>query len=333
MKLANTVALINAKLLTSPSINSFEKIVFDASKVKRGDLFIAFSTEHIEQAVNSGAYGIVFDTPTQVLDNEIAWLEVESVENALLKLLRFTLIEKNVKAYECDEVTLKLASSIKTSNELIVLDSSLKDSANKLYVIEEGSEVLFNEDTTPADLFVDFEYISKATPLKIETIEQTLFEVSFIFDNKFYERRTLSPFFMPYLENLLNFYRSKNIDFKIKQFINVQHFKPLFVTNSLEVKEFGLTQKVLIFEPSAKLFKTQIEFMKNRATWANIIYIIPHLHTLNFENSDNIFTYEDEEDIIELLKTMEYNFALIVGVDESILTTQATIKQQLSLDF
>ena len=41
MQIESFVRLINAKLLNNPYINSFENFVFEAKKVKRGDIFIA----------------------------------------------------------------------------------------------------------------------------------------------------------------------------------------------------------------------------------------------------------------------------------------------------
>ena len=40
MRLENFLALTQAVLTNEPCINSFENIVFEASRVKRGDLFL-----------------------------------------------------------------------------------------------------------------------------------------------------------------------------------------------------------------------------------------------------------------------------------------------------
>ena len=42
MRLENFLALTHTSLINEPCVNSFENIVFEASKVKRGDLFFAF---------------------------------------------------------------------------------------------------------------------------------------------------------------------------------------------------------------------------------------------------------------------------------------------------
>jgi len=83
MRLENILALTHGKLLNEPFVNIFDNIVFDAKSIKRGDLFIAFDEKTIEIALLNGAYGVIFDKPTQINDMEIAWIQVQNIEDAL----------------------------------------------------------------------------------------------------------------------------------------------------------------------------------------------------------------------------------------------------------
>ena len=96
MRLENILALTHGKLINEPFVKIFENIVFEAKSVKRGDFFIAFDEETIEDAILNGAYGVMFDKPTQISDTEIAWIKVNECEDALKRLLRFRLIEKDI---------------------------------------------------------------------------------------------------------------------------------------------------------------------------------------------------------------------------------------------
>ncbi|MCD6191243.1 MAG: hypothetical protein J7K14_06900, partial [Sulfurimonas sp.] len=100
MRLENVLALTHGKVVNEPFVKTFENIVFDAARVKRGDLFIAFDEQSIESAVLNGAYGVLFDKPTQISDREIAWIKVEDINDALKRLLRFKLIDKEITVYE-----------------------------------------------------------------------------------------------------------------------------------------------------------------------------------------------------------------------------------------
>ncbi len=321
MNLQNLTALVEGKLTNAPSITAFEDVSFDASKVRRGDLFIALEHADIEKAVLNGAYGILFEKPTQITDQEIAWIKVSSIDNALLRLLRFHIIEKTPHVFSCDQISLKLAAQIMTSNELLVLDKPIRSHLQDLWRMEDKQYVLFSPQLIDPALFVDAKPISKIQSSNINIVEQTLFETSFIYDDIYYERQLLSPFFMPYLETILQFLKQHNIKYQLKDFTPIEHFKPVFTNVNFQVKEFGKSDKVLIFEPDFDLIKDQMGFLKVQANWAKIIYLVPSEQADKLSEYDNIFPYSSAWDIMQLLKEKQYHFALIAQQDAEILNS------------
>lgn len=331
MRLENVLALTLGKLVNEPFVNSFENIVFDVKKVKRGDLFIAFNDNDIDDAILNGAYGIVFDKPTQISDNEIAWIKVQESQDALKRLLRFRLIEKEVISYECNEIVLKLALQVVTEPSFVVANGDIKSVAKSLWNIEDKTTILFCPTLCDKDIFTDVKTLPKTAMLPITVMEQTLFETSFIYDDVFYERQQLSPFFMPYLEELLHLYKTLKINYRLKKFTSIEHFEPVFTNKKFELKDFGASDKVLIFEPNTNLIKSEMNFLQKQATWAKILYIIPS--SISDANSDNIFTYTNEKEIFEILEENSFHFALIVGVDKSILSKPIKQPKQLTMNF
>lgn len=332
MRLENILALTHAKLLNEPFVKSFENIVFDAHKIKRGDLFLAFDETTIETAIVNGAYGIIFDKPVQIRDNEIAWIKVEDIEDALKRLLRFRLIEKEVVAYECNEVVLKLALQIITESNFVAISGDIKSIAKTLWNVENKSIILFCPALCDKELiFTDVKSLPKSALEPITIMEQTLFETSFIYDNVFYERQLISPFFMPFLEELLHLLKSLKISFRLKKFTNLEHFQPVFTNKNFEIKEFGTSDKVLIFESNATLIKSEISFLQNQANWAKAIYIIPY--DSDYEQNEHIFIYKTKDEIMDILRENDFHFALIAGVDKSILNMPVSRQTQLTLDF
>ena len=317
MKLENFLALTHTSLINEPCVNGFENIIFDASKVKRGDLFFAFDEEHVDIAVINGAYGIVFDKPTQISDNEIAWIKSNNLDDTLKKLLRFKMIEKEVVVYECNEIILKLALQIITQTNLLVITSNMQSIYKSMDNREQRTILLFCPELNDKDIFASSKNIPNTDIQTIEIIEQTLFETSFIYDNVYYERQLISPFFIPYLEKLLYLYKSLKINFRLKKFIPINHFEPVFTNKKFEIKNFGASDKVLIFEISTELIESEILFLQSRASWANIIFVLPQSSTCR--DYDGVFRYEKDTQIIDILKAKSFNFALIVGVDKSIL--------------
>ncbi|MDA7816768.1 hypothetical protein N9A28_01110 [Sulfurimonas sp.] len=331
MRLENLLALTRAKLINEPCVNNFDNIIFEPQKVKRGDLFFAFDNSHIEEAVNNGAYGIVFDKPTQISDREIAWIKVEEISDALIRLLRFRMIEKEVIAYECNEIILKLSMQVITLTNFLAVYGDLKQIFNSLWNIEEKCTVLFSSSTCNKNIFASTKELPEIIDNSIDIMEQTLFETSFIYENSFYERQLISPFFMPYLERLLYFFKSSKISFSLKKFTPIEHFEAVFTNNNFEIKNFGTSDKVLIFEPNASLIDSEILFLQNQASWANTIFIVPS--HLNLTDDTSVYYYDDEKDILNILKDTLFNFALVAGVDKSILAQPLNTQAQLTLEF
>ncbi len=335
MRLENILALTHGELINSPFVNSFENIVFEAKAVKRGDLFIAFDEDMIEDAVLNGAYGVIFDKPTQISDSEIAWIKVKNLKEALTKILRFILIDKEIEVYECDEIILKLALQVVTEPNFIALHGDIQTLYKMLSSLESKATVLFSPAITSQELFTNIKNLPANSNESINIIEQTLFETSFIYDNIFYERQLISPFFMPYLEQLLHLFKVLKINFRLRKFIPIDHFEAVFTNKNFEIKEFGTSDKVLIFEKSTTLVEKEIDFLQKQATWANILYLIPFrvLESLSKElrEKPNIVIYKSENEIKNLLREYSFHFALIVGVEKSILTKPLTKQTEVSL--
>ncbi len=319
MRLENLLALTQGILQNQPFVSRFDGISFDAKKVKRGNLFIAFNNSDIDEAILHGAYGIIFDKPTQITDNEIAWIKVGDVDDALMRLLRFHLIEKELDVYETDLITIKLAQQVMTDSSFLVLGKSIKDDFMTLWEVPHGAKVLYCSKLIDRDTFVDSKTLPHAYKDEITIVEQTLFETSFIFDDIFYERQLLSPFFISYLERLLNFYKMQEINYRLRTFTPIDNFEAVFTNKDLSVKEFGASDRVLIFEPDFELIHSQISFLRRQANWAKIIYILPKAKALPFENIEGIFTYESQQDIISILKSTPFHFALIAEQNKTLL--------------
>jgi hypothetical protein len=334
MRLENILALSKGTLLGEPSISIFECVVFDPSKVKRGSFFVAYSPEDIPEALLNGAYGIMFDKPTQISDSEVAWVKVDNIDSALQKLLRFYLLEKELLVYACDPITLHLSTMISTPANFTNIEGSISNIWEKLWPLEKKSIVLFSPALTDADIFIEHSQLIRAQEKTITIIEQTLFETSFIHNGTFYERQMLSPFFVPYLEHLLFFYTFLRIPFQIRSFSKMGHFIPVFTNSRLESKEFGSSDQVVIFEPLLELINEQIDFLNSQASWAKIIYLLPDTMRSNLTiGVENIIFYRYSEEVLAILQSKSFHFALVAGVDKGILNPSRSAMKQLELDF
>jgi len=334
MRLENVLALTHGKLINKPFVKQFTNVVFDAKAVKRGDLFMAYDEMSIEEAILNGAYGIMFCKPTQISDSEIAWIKVADLDEVLKRLLRFKLIDKEILVYECNEIILKLALQVMSEPNFLALNGDIKTIFKRLWDVDSSSIVLFSPALTSRDIFTNIQTLSNTPAQKINIVEQTLFETSFIYDNIFYERQLISPFFISYLEILFHFFKRLNINFRLRKFMPIDNFEPVFTNKNFEIKEFGTSDKVLIFEKNRELIKMQINFLRTEAAWAKLLYVLPHTYACTQLNEcPNIIIYKHVSEIINILKSHSFHFALIVGVDKSILEKPLVRQVQLRLDF
>ena len=258
-------------------------------------------------------------------------IKVKDTQVALKRLLRFRLIEKEVNVYACNEVILNLALQVITEPSFIAISSDVISTSQALWNIEKNSTLLFCPQISDSDIYADVKTLPKIAMAPIEIMEQTLFETSFIYDNIFYERQLISPFFIPYLEELLHLFKSLKINFRLRKFTPIDHFEAVFTNKKFEIKEFGTSDKVLIFEKNKSLIASEINYLQNNASWANIIYIIPFVHSDEFSENEDTYTYKNEKEIIGLLRANSFHFALIVGVDKSILERPISLQTQPTL--
>ncbi len=331
MRLENVVALTSAQLLTTPEVSVFQKILFDPAKVKRGDLFVAIESDDISLALQNGAYGVLFEKQAQISDTEVAWIKVKNLNDALLRLLRFRFIELELEAYACDSVVLELAKQIDTSEEIVVIDGNIQELVKRFWDLPPKTKALFCPKKLSSDLFIDPKQLTDIAKYPIEVVEKTLFETSFIFDDRYYERIALSAFFIPYLQKLLNFYKTLDVSFGLRGFENLPHFEIVFATKNLTPTQTGASETVLIFERDMEFVEDAMEYLQKEMRWAKLLFLLPR----SFEASDCPVCryYDTTREVFNILKTTPFHFALVCGSGSEILNEEKETAEPKQLTF
>jgi len=330
--LENLISLIRAELKNIPYISSFEHISFEARRVQRGDLFIALQSHEISDAIKKGAYGIVYEGDIEISDSEIAWLQVKDIKDALLRLLRFHLMQKNIKVYSVDNITLPLFKSI-NSQKLIIFQGDIEDNLKKLFALDDDSVIIYQISSLYEEIFTEKKSVyDLPTRNKIEVLENTLFETTFIYKERLYERVNLAKLFIDNLQKTFNVLEDAHLEFKLKPF-TLQHFYPVFINKYFKAVDLSQSSKVLIFEDDLKLFTEAITFLQADAPWAKHLFFIDTESSQKIDKNKNIFTYKTQNDLVKKLKKSDFNFALIFKQDATLLNNKnfSETPQQLSL--
>ncbi len=312
MQISSILDIVDGELLNSPSISFIYSIKTNAKKVKEGDLFISKDINDIQLAIQNGAFAILVEENYPIIDNEIAWIKVKNLEISVIKLIRFKLAIKNLKAYYCDKITYDLLKiylnnferNIKLiPNKLENVFKFVDDIQDEMVIISSNKEILEKIYPNIQDFDKNFNevYIQNL-------IEHSLFETSFSYKEIYFSRLKISSLYISNFIKISNFI-NQNLDLnKLKYFYNL---KPLFLDKNLNLIEFGKSDKFIICQNSEDLYKNEINYIKEKYKYAKTIFISP-FH-LEFLQKDEYFTIDNLEELKPILRKIKFNGVYIIG--------------------
>jgi len=320
LSIDNLIMLIGGDLQNYPSISGYIQVVFEAKNVRRGDLYFCLDNSQIDLALKNGAYVIVYDEPLDISDNEVAWIHVGNVQKAIHKFFRFYFLSFKITPILLDNITLALADKINIDDQVIVLNATKEQNYAKLWQLRINQILLSKNATLLHDLFGEFQTLDSFELISLNIIEQTLFQVSFYLEDAFYERVNLPILYQYHLEALLGLYIKKNLSFNMMFEKHIEFFYPQFVDKTLHPKEFGKSNRVLIFSPKLEFFMNSYHYIKQKAKWGKIISLVPNNTNIK---DDGVEYYQNIDNLVQKLKETDFDFALIGGV------VSKTVIQQL----
>ncbi|MRI58870.1 MAG: hypothetical protein C6H99_05115 [Epsilonproteobacteria bacterium] len=313
MRLDNLLHLIGGELKNSPAIKSFQGFSADLEHLKKGDLYFARDRTTIDQAIKGGAYGIVYEGWSQISDEEIPWIKVANLHEALLRLSRFYLIKNRALIYALDPLTFDLAHTLIDHPKA----SFIKEDLFEILGMLEDVEFLFLHPDLAQKLSLDIAPLPKA---QIEPVQEYLFEYSFVYDGRFFERARISPLFAKELELVLGIIKECSFYFDPQRLHHFSHFHPIFVDTHFRPKEFGKSERALIIEPDPALLERERRFLESKAPWAKKLYIA----------KKRLEGFEPFEEIREILYNLPFHYALI-GAENFQIDLLKPLEQEFTL--
>ncbi len=326
MKIESLLRITGGVLLNTPSINQIDDIKILPSRVLPKNLFIDIngSKEDRDEAILNGAYCILTSTHPDISDQEIAWLHVDNLEMSIIKLSRFYALDKNYKFILLNEIQYKLAKHLNTKIQTL----SSKLSLALMQIINSKQDNIF--------FVIDNKFINKIDPVIAmrkdkyyphKIFKKGIFSSSFIFNDKYFNDIKLSPLFIPQLCSLLHNLDELQIIYDVSNFKEFEHFYPQFVDNNLNKKEFGLSQRALIFENEFELFLKEVNYLEENVDIKDILLLMPKdtIETFTCKAEKLVYNASSET---KKLKIKKFKYALIYGnieeFEEFIQTTNST---------
>lgn len=318
MKIDNFVRIIDGKLATMPPIDAFASISLESLRVSHGDLFIdtMASRESIHQALDKGAYAIVTTLPFLNEDDECAWIEVTSIELMFIKLLRYTITQKSLDVVLLSPVQEALLEMIHVPKTIKRLRGNLFNIAKMLLSAKEEERFSLSDSTLAQKIAPVAKRIENALHVKPVIVPKGLFLSSFWYHERYFSEQRIPSLFVEELLCLLHFCDTHEITYSLESLGFCEHFYPQFVTHALCKKEFGASDKVLIFEPMPSLLPSLLSYMQTFIESSYMILVLPkhYKQSISFEGETLFFETIEE---LSILAQKSFAYALILGEKES----------------
>lgn len=314
MRINEVVEIVYGNLLNQPQISYFENIATQLTQIVRGSLFVAINPSDVNKAIELGAYGILFeDGEIQIIDEECAWIRVDSLQDAITRLIRYRLLVGNISIYYLKNIEFEIAQEISTDPTLYFLKGGFSDFLETTQ--KQGVQKIITNN--PALLEIPLEYtqsiLPESDPFKI--ISCTLFDSKIYFDSKRYTL-SLPSIFLGYLSSVITLFLNEEIYFSLGNFEGISYLKPIFVTSKGLLCPYGQSGRVLLAEKHEAHFKYYSSYIMENAKWAKIASFVPIEFVSLFPQA---IPYKDIDSLLELLGSHQYNFALILGIDSGFL--------------
>ncbi len=325
MKIKDLLNLTKGRMVSNPTITAINSATIYPSKVDIGDLFISNSKEEIEKALKRGAYAIIYsDKSIEVTDGEVAWIEVDDIQNASFRLIRYVLISRDASFYLLNEHELSFMKMVVTQkNSLTILPDDWKKMFEK--ILNSDSKIFIGKNGKILKM-IKPDILTLNKEASCEIITDTLFRTTFKINGYIYQSKEITPFHVDYLQRVVEFCDEHHIPYNLDRVKYTKHFVPVFIDGFLNVSRPSKSDKVAIFTDNLKDIYKAREYVRYNGAWVKTIVLTPPKTKVDGVDRPN--WYESIDDAREILKNSYYNYAFVYALDRTILPT---IKRDYSL--
>jgi len=325
MKIEDIINLTEGTLSNTPKVHAIESATVYVSKVAQGDLFFSSNQVEIDQAIENGAYAIVYDDENITRnDEEIAWIKVSDIQLAAFKLIRYVIIKKESQFFLLsphENTFLKMILTHRTNIHFIPSDW------RKTF-----EQILNSEGTLYVGTDKDLMKLIKPDIQKLQrdvdgyAVFDTLFKTTFKVGGYVYQEKELIPFHLEYLLRVIHFCNNNSLPFDIERLRYTKHFTPVFIDTQLHSTKANKSEQVAIFTDNIPDIVEAREYIKRSNNWVKGIVLTPP--KTKVPGIDRPHWFENEDDIRNTLKNTLFNYAFIYNADKTVLTT---IKEDYTL--
>jgi len=316
MKIEDLLNLTAGKMITEPTITAINSVTVYPSKIDEGDLFISNDNDEIATAISNGAYAIVFsDSEVKVTDKEVAWIQVDDIQKAGFKLIRYVLISREASFYLFTEHELSFMKMIVTQksnldilpNDWRKMFEKILNSESKMFI---GTDALLMKMIKP-----DVAILNKEASCEI--ITDTLFKVTFKVNSYIYQEKDITPFHVDILQRVVEYCDLHHFPYNLDRVKYTKHFMPVFIDGFLNQTNPSKSDKVAIFTDNLADIHKAREYVRYNGAWVKTLVLTPPKTKVDGVDRPN--WYYNSEEALDVLKNAYFNYAFIYALDKTIL--------------
>lgn len=309
---------MQGELQNSPSISFIYSIKTNCKKVVQGDLYLARDKKDLEEAINNGAFAVVYDFEVTSYDNEIAWIKVDSCKKALIKIFRYKLASLDLKAFHCEDTVFDLLNIYKNTNsekDIFLLSNNLDEVLKNIDLIKKNDIIVSNDPVLLDKIYPNNQIFDNLTFEVSNLTSHSIFECSFTYDNTYFNKIKISSLYIQDFLKVFNFF-DENLD--LSKLKNFDCFKPIFVDKFMNILDYGKSDKFIISQKNPTLVDLELNYIKNRYKYAKTIVISKtFIEGLNSEQ----FVISKVNTLKDFLLKKKFNCAYLIGYDISKIET------------
>lgn len=313
MQISSITDIINGELLNSPAISFIYAVKTEIKKVQEADLFFVKNEKEIPLAIQQGAYAIVCEKkPDTIIDNEIAWILVDSIDKSIVRYLRYKLSLYPLMAYVCNQVTFELLDVLKHNTKhqnIKLLTSNLQKDFQTLQNIEENDTIICTNEQLLKSLYPKY-YNFYNINFEVNNLTiHSLFETSFSFKHHYFSHIRLCSLYIQEFLEVFTFLHEELQPLHLKK---ATLFNPIFIDKFYNATEFGKSDRFLLIQPNIELVQKELDYLQKHFKYAKRIVFVHESIQNNFKGSSFI-PLKSAKELIGHLKEISFNAVYIIG--------------------
>ncbi|MCR4941272.1 MAG: ferrochelatase [Campylobacter sp.] len=305
MYIQDLLRLLRGELENRPAITQINGFAFEPKHIKQGYAFIAdeCNEEDIAQAIKNGAYAVISDARISISDTEIAYILVDNLRFALFRLMRYEASQKKLKFFYVNPVQMAILKRLNLSKNATILSENIAELFLKILKAGIG-ESFFSSNSRTLERISPF-YDQVFSDTKSQNINSgSIFFSNVICDEIFYQNLSVPRVFLPAFCGLLKFLKSHEIDFKLGDMKNLEHFEPIFIDKNFKPVNFGSSFRAIIAESDEELFCIEHSFLQKH--FDDVKFCLPKNCDISVEGA--IFF----DKLSEIKELKNFRYALIL---------------------